>query len=306
MIDREARSALEEMLGDRIRFDVPMSRHTSLRIGGRADAVASPGDAAEVGALLQICRRHAIPHAVLGNGFNILVLDGGIEGLVLLTNKLRFLEERPGGGLRAQAGVSHASIMRLCTQKGLSGLEFGAGIPGTVGGWISMNAGIGSREVKDVVLEIEVVSPTGRKRSHLGRDALQFSYRALRGLAQGSVIVSALLAVELADPNAVKAEIKRLLAERASSQPLDIPTCGSVFKNPAGDFAGRLIEAAGLKGTVRGGAQISCVHANFIANTGGAKAADVLALIREAQAQVKLKTGVELQPEVRIVGREAA
>jgi UDP-N-acetylmuramate dehydrogenase len=306
VIDREARNALVEMLGDRIRFDVPMSRHTSLRIGGRADAIATPNSATEVCALLQFCRSHAIPHAVLGNGFNILVLDGGIEGIVLLTNKLRLLEERPGGRLRAQAGVSHASIMRLCIRKGLSGLEFAAGIPGTVGGWIAMNAGIGFREAKDVVLEVEVASPTGRKRSHLGRDALRFSYRCLRGLAPGSVIVSALLAVELAEPAAVRDEVKRLLAMRADSQPLDVPSCGSVFKNPVGDFAGRLIEAAGLKGATCGGAQISTVHANFIANTGGAKAADVLALIREAQEKVERQTGILLQPEVRILGREAA
>lgn len=306
MIDREARNTLVEMLGDRIRFDIPMSRHTSLRIGGRADAVATPNSATEVCTLLQICRSHAIPHTVLGNGFNILVLDGGIEGVVLLTNKLRLLEERAGGSLRAQAGVSHASIMRLCIQQGLSGLEFAAGIPGSVGGWIAMNAGIGFREARDVVLEVEVVSPTGRKRSHLGRDALRFSYRCLHGLAPGSVIVSALLAVELAEPAAVGAEVRRLLAKRAGSQPLDVPSCGSVFKNPVGNFAGRLIEAAGLKGATCGGAQISTVHANFIANTGGAKAADVLALIREAQEKVERQTGIQLQPEVRILGREAA
>jgi UDP-N-acetylmuramate dehydrogenase len=305
-MERQAKDALVQLLGDRVAFDVPMSRHTSLRIGGRADAVASPANPAEIAALLRECHRYGLPHTVLGNGFNTLVLDGGIEGVTLLTNKLRRLEERPGGGLHAEAGVSHASLMRLCTQKGLSGLEFGAGIPGTVGGWIAMNAGIASREVKDVVLEVEVVSPTGRKRSHLGRDALHFSYRSLRGLASGSVIVSALLAVGLAEPDAVKKEVKRLLAERAGSQPLDVPTCGSVFKNPAGDFAGRLIEAAGLKGAVHGGAQISTVHANFIANTGGAKAADVLALIREAQEQVESRTGIRLQPEVRILGREAA
>ncbi len=305
-MEPRAREALVQLLGDRVAFDVPMSRHTSLRIGGLADAVAAPANPVETAALLRECHRFGLPHTVLGNGFNTLVLDGGIEGVALLTNKLRRLEERPGGGLRAEAGVSHASLMRLCTQKGLSGLEFGAGIPGTVGGWIAMNAGIGSREAKDVVLEVEVVSPTGRKRSHLGRDALNFSYRSLCGLASGSVIVSALLAVELAEPDAVKREVKRLLAERAGSQPLDIPTCGSVFKNPAGDFAGRLIEAAGLKGAVHGGAQISTVHANFIANTGGAKAADVLALIQQAQRQVELRTGIRLQPEVRILGREAA
>ncbi len=304
MIDREARCALTEQLGDRVRFDAPMSRHTSLRVGGCADAIATPDSAMDVGALLRVCHRYRVPHTVLGNGFNTLVLDGGIEGVVLLTNKLRLLEERPGCRLRAQAGVSHSSITRLCSKEGLGGLEFGAGIPGTVGGWVTMNAGIGVRETKDVVIEIEVVSPTGRKHSHLGRDAFCFSYRSLRGLAPGSGIVSALLSVELAEPAAVKREVERLLAQRKRSQPLDLPTCGSVFKNPAGDFAGRLIEAAGLKGAVRGGAQISTVHANFIANTGNAKAADVLALIREAQEQVRRNSGIELQPEVRILGKE--
>lgn len=303
---KEARNELTALLGDRVRFDVPMSRHTSLRIGGAADAVVEPTNAHEIAALLGACRRHGLPHTILGNGFNTLVLDGGIEGVVFLMKKLRQLEERPGGSLRAGAGVSHASLMKLCSEKGLAGLEFGAGIPGTIGGWVAMNAGIGPREAKDVVLNVEVVSPTGRKRSHIGRDTLQFSYRALRGLAPGSVIVSALLAVELADPEVVKEEIKRMLDKRAGSQPLDVPSCGSVFKNPTGDFAGRLIEEAGLKGTVHGGAQISPVHANFIANTGGAKATDVLALIREAQKIVKQRSGIDLQPEVRILGREAA
>lgn len=303
---KEARNELTALIGDRVRFDVPMSRHTSLRIGGAADAVVEPTNAHEIAALLGACHRHGLPHTILGNGFNTLVLDGGIEGVVFLMKKLRQLEERPGGSLRAGAGVSHASLMKLCSEKGLAGLEFGAGIPGTVGGWVAMNAGIGPREAKDVVLNVEVVSPTGRKRSHIGRDTLQFSYRALRGLAPGSVIVSALLAVELADPEVVKEEVKRMLDKRAGSQPLDVPSCGSVFKNPTGDFAGRLIEEAGLKGTVHGGAQISPVHANFIANTGGAKATDVLALIREAQKIVKQRSGIDLQPEVRILGREAA
>ncbi|MCP4035803.1 MAG: UDP-N-acetylmuramate dehydrogenase [bacterium] len=305
MIEAAARDTFVRLLGENIRFDAPMSRHTSLRVGGLADAVATPASAGEIERLLRTCHRFCVPHTVLGNGFNTLVRDGGIEGVVILTGKLRRLEERPEQSLRAEAGVSHASIMRLCTQNGLAGLEFGAGIPGTVGGWIAMNAGIGSREARDVVQSIEVVSPKGRKRSHLGRDSLHFSYRALRGLAPGSVIVSALLAVELAKPETVKEEVRRLLAKRAGSQPLDVPSCGSVFKNPVGDFAGRLIEAAGLKGKKHGGAQISPVHANFIANTGGASASDVLALIREAQSTVKETSGIELQTEVRILGREA-
>lgn len=306
MIDATARDAFSRLLEDNIGFDVPMSRHTSLRVGGLADAVATPANTAKLESLLRTCHRFGIAHTVLGNGFNTLVLDGGIDGVVILTNKLRRLEERPDQCVRADAGVSHASLMRLCSQQGLSGLEFGAGIPGTVGGWIAMNAGIGFREAKDVVMAVEVVSPTGRRRSHLGRDNLRFSYRALRGLAPGSVIVSALLAVELAKPEVVKEEVKRLLAKRAGSQPLDVPSCGSVFKNPSGDFAGRLIEAAGLKGKQHGGAQISPVHANFIANTGGASASDVLALIHEAQSTVKETSGIQLHTEVRILGREAA
>jgi UDP-N-acetylmuramate dehydrogenase len=233
------------------------------------------------------------------------VRDEGIDGLVLLVSKLRSLEERPGLLLRAEAGVSHSQITRFCVDRGLAGLEFAAGIPGTVGGWIAMNAGIGSREAKDVVREIEVVSPTGRRRRHLRRGALHFSYRALRGLAPGSVVVSALFAVGLADREAVRAEVAHKLAARARTQPLNIPSCGSVFKNPAGDFAGRLIEAAGLKGLQVGGAQISPVHANFIANTGGASAADVLALIEQARERVERESGIRLETEVKILGRAA-
>lgn len=304
MIGNEARGMLAEKFSDRIRFDVPMSRHTSLRVGGRADAVASPTDIAELETLLQSCARFRIPHTVMGNGFNTLVRDGGVEGLVILTRKLRRLEERGGAMILAEAGVSHASLTKFCIRLGLAGLEFGAGIPGTVGGWIAMNAGIGTRETKDVVREIEVVSPTGRKRSHLGQSALRFSYRALHGLAPGSVIVSALLAVELAEPADVKAAVDRLLATRSQSQPLDVPSCGSVFKNPSGDHAGRLIEAAGLKGYQEGAAQISEVHANFIANNGGASAADVLALIAHVQREVEAMSGIRLETEVRILGRD--
>jgi len=305
VIDREARSALAEVLGDRIHFDVPMSRHTSLRVGGVADAIASPAHPGEVATALRVCHALGLRHTVLGKGFNTLVRDEGIDGLVLLVNKLRRLEERPGLLVRAEAGVSHSQITRFCVDRGLAGLEFAAGIPGTVGGWIAMNAGIGSREAKDVLREIEVVSPTGRRRRCIRRSSLHFTYRALRGLAPGSVVVSALFVVGLADPDAVRVEVARKLAARAATQPLDVPSCGSVFKNPAGDFAGRLIEAAGLKGLSVGGAQISPVHANFITNTGGASAADVLALIEQAREQVEHASGIRLETEVKILGRAA-
>jgi len=303
MIGREARHALDEALGDHVVFDAPMSRFTSLRVGGPADALATPADRTELEQLLRVCAIHRLSHHVLGSGFNTLVLDGGLPSVAISLRRFRRLEERPGMLLRAEAGVSHSQVTRLCCSRGFSGLEFGAGIPGTVGGWIAMNAGIPQRELMDVVREVEVVSPTGRRRSHVGRERLRFSYRALRGLAPGSIIVSALLGVQLSTPETVRKEVERLLARRQETQPLDVPSCGSVFRNPHGDHAGRLIEAAGLKGLRVGGAEISSVHANFIANTGGATAADVLALIDRARSEVQRRFGVNLELEVQVVGR---
>ncbi len=303
MIAKATRVRLEELLGDRVRFDAPLARHTSLRVGGPADALAVPASRSELAALLQLARECHVPHRFLGKGFNTLVLDEGLDGIVIQLSRFRRLEERPGGLLRAEAGVSHSQLTRLCAEHGLSGLEFGAGIPGTMGGWLAMNAGIGVREAKDVVREVEVMSPCGRRITHVGRDALHFRYRALRGLAPGSAILSALLAVVPADPAQVRAEVARLLARRAATQPLDLPSCGSVFKNPPRDFAGRLIEAAGLKGERVGGAEISTVHANFIVNRGGATAADVLALIARARERVLASSGIRLEPEVRILRR---
>jgi UDP-N-acetylmuramate dehydrogenase len=165
-----------------------------------------------------------------------------------------------------------------------------------------MNAGIPAREVKDAIREVEVMSPTGGSVRHLPREALRFEYRALRGLAVGSVILSALFEVGISTPARVRAEIDRLLAQRRRTQPLNVPSCGSVFKNPPGDFAGRLIESVGLKGWRIGGAAISELHANFITNLGGATAGDVQALIEEAQKRVYEATGIRLLPEVRTLG----
>jgi UDP-N-acetylmuramate dehydrogenase len=305
VIPRSAREALEETLGDRVRFDFPLARCTSLRVGGPVDALATPETREEIARTLAICAAHQLPHFAIGAGFNTIAPDDRVEGVAIQLGKLRRLEERPDGCLRAEAGVSHGQLTNFCIERGLSGLEFGCGIPGSVGGWLAMNAGIPGREVKDVVCEIEVISPTGRELKHIPRGRLRFVYRALRGLAPGSVIVSALFRVSLSDTNSVRAEVDRLLAARQKSQPLNVPSCGSVFKNPPGDFAGRLIEAAGLKGRRLGGAEISTLHANFIANRGGATAAEVLALIQQAQAAVWQTAGVRLIPEVRVIGGKA-
>lgn len=301
----DVKQALIDALGGAVRFDVPTRKLTSLRVGGPADAVAAPNDRLELEALLRICSRHGVPHRVIGKGFNTIVRDEGVDGVLIQLSRFKRLEERPNACLRVEAGVSHATLTRFCRDRGLSGLEFGAGIPGSIGGWIAMNAGVPDHETKDAVREIEVVSPAGRHRHRISRDRLRFRYRALRGLAPGSVVVSALLGVGLSNKADVAAEIDRHLAKRSGSQPIDQPSCGSVFKNPRGSYAGRLIEAAGLKGEQRGGARISTLHANFIVNEGDATAADVLALIGKARATVRMRTGIELVPEVRIWGRDA-
>ena len=303
MIPDAARAELTAALGRAIQFDVPTAKLTSLRVGGIADALATPPDRAALATLLRLCARHRLPQRVIGRGFNTIVRDEGVDGVLIQLARLKRLEERPGQLLRAEAGVSHATLTRFCRERGLAGLEFGVGIPGTVGGWVAMNAGIGSRELKDVVREVEVMSPTGKRVRRLPREALRFRYRALVGLAEGSVVISALLAIAIADRKRVEEESERLLARRRATQPVDQPSCGSVFKNPRGHFAGQLIEAAGLKGETRGGAMISPLHANFIVNVGGATASDVLGLIGHARALVRLKTGISLEPEVKVWGR---
>jgi UDP-N-acetylmuramate dehydrogenase len=304
LISSAARTALESALGAAVAFDVPMSRHTSLRVGGPADALATPLNRDDLSQLLELCQEHTLPLTLLGGGFNTLVGDAGLDGVVVCLKKLRGLELEGEHALRAEAGVPHSFLTRFCVDRGLAGLEFAAGIPGTIGGWVAMNAGIGSRELKDVALSIEVAEAGVARTRQLAGEELVFEYRSFPGLPQRSAIVSALLAVETSDEKTVKDEVDRLLRARGETQPINTPTCGSVFKNPEGDFAGRLIEAAGLKGARVGGAQISPIHANFISNTGGATSDDIQQLIRRAQEAVERSSGVRLHPEVRIVGRD--
>ena len=302
MIEAAARRALEACLADRVEFDVAMARHTSLRIGGPADAIATPADRAELREVLAICTEHALPSVVLGAGFNVLVREGGIRGVVLHLKKLRRIERDRPNLISVEAGASHATITRYCVEHALTGLEFGAGIPGTLGGWLAMNAGIGIREMKDVVFDIDILDRTGKHMFQIARDKLDFRYRALEGLEQGSIIVAARLQVEESERAKVQSEIDRLLAHRQASQPIDISSCGSVFRNPPDHFAGQLIEAAGLKGAREGAAEISSVHANFIVNHGGATASDVLRLIERTRAKVADETGIRLETEVKLLG----
>ena len=302
MIAPAARAALAELLGERVRFDAPLGRLTSLLVGGPADALATPASVAETQALVALCAAHALPLHALGGGFNTLVRDGGIEGVVVRTQRLRALDRVGDAVLRAEAGVSHSQLTNLCVELGLGGLEFGAGIPGTIGGWIAMNAGVPEREVGSRVLEVDVA--TARGVETFARADLRFHYRSVQGLPEG-LVVAARFQLEPSTRDAVRAEVERHLSHRRATQPIDQPSCGSVFKNPPGQRAGRLIDLAGLKGARAGGAEISSVHANFIVNTGGARAADVLELIDRAERAIAEASGIALEREVRIVGREA-
>jgi len=302
MIAAEARTALRNLLAERVRFNALLGRFTSLGVGGPADALAVPETAEEVEALVRLCAEHDVPLHVFGGGFNTLVLDGGIEGVAMRTQRLREIEVSRGGLLYAEAGVSHSQVTRVCQERGLAGLEFSAGIPGSVGGWVTMNAGIPEHEVGPLVAEIRVATPSDGT-MWIGRDELRFEYRGVSGIPAGAVVLAAHFQLEEGNREQIRIEIDRHLAHRRKTQPIDQQSCGSVFKNPPGEHAGSLIEAAGLKGAREGGAQISSLHANFIVNTGNATAADVIALIERAQHAVREQRGIELIPEARVVGR---
>jgi len=259
---------------------------------------------AELETVARWCLQRGVPLLVLGGGFNLLVRDGGVRGVVVRLAGLRQVALEADGRIRAEAGASHSQVTRFAADQGRAGLEFAVGIPGTVGGWIAMNAGTREREMKDVVTSVEVFEPAAGRARTLTAAELRFHYRRTE-LAPGAIVLAASFATHADEPDAIRERQKRLLAQRRATQPVDQPSCGSVFVNPPGDFAGRLIEAAGLKGSAAGGAMISPLHANFIVNTGGAHAADVLALIERARAAVLERSHVALETEVHVVGEGA-
>ncbi|MDJ0787569.1 MAG: UDP-N-acetylmuramate dehydrogenase [Myxococcota bacterium] len=304
MIPDAARRDLEALENVALDFDADTSRLTSLRVGGPVDVLATPEDRDGLSALLGVCRRHGLRHRVIGRGFNTIVRDEGIDGVLLRLSRFRRLDLEGEDRLYVEAGVSHASLTRFCRDRGLSGLEFGAGIPGSLGGWIVMNAGIPGREAGDAVVDVEAMSGDGTACDWYAEPTLRFRYRVTEGLPEGAVVLAAHLRVTPSTTEAVSREIARVQDHRAETQPLDVPTCGSVFRNPEGGHAGALLEEAGLKGHAIGGARVSPTHANFIENVGGASAGDVLALIEHARRSVAEKTGIELVPEVHVLGRQ--
>ncbi|HEU0219798.1 MAG TPA: UDP-N-acetylmuramate dehydrogenase [Gallionella sp.] len=293
-----------EGLRGEMRRDVSMSRHTSWRAGGVAERMYRPADLDDLLAFLRGLPTGEPLHAV-GLGSNLLVRDGGLRGTVLLLHgALGGLRLEADGSIYAEAGVPGAKLARFAALHDLRGAAFCAGIPGTVGGMLAMNAGCYGSEIWEKVLRVQTVNRHGEVRMRTAED-YEIGYRhvVLREPTE-EWFVAAWLKFEKGDGTIARQEIKALLSKRIASQPLNLPNAGSVFRNPPGDHAARLIQQCGLKGRRVGGAQVSEKHANFIVNTGGATAADIEDLINEVRAVVEQKTGVRLQCEVRIIGEK--
>jgi len=298
VIDRHAILAATE---GEVRFDEPLRAHTTLRIGGPVDALCWPTGADGVQRLCALAHQRGWPCRALGGGSNLLVRDGGVRGLLIATARLRRLERAGERDVRCEAGVPTAKLLKQATAWALGGLEFLAGVPGTVGGGLIMNAGTSLGELKDVTHEVSSVQPDGELKV---RDAAACGFRYRGSDLQGGIVVGARLRLQPATRDAIEARIAAQRERRAGREPKGVPTAGSFFKNPPGDFAGRLIEQAGLKGKRVGGAEVSWVHANWIVNRADATAADMLALMRLCQETVAAKFGVTLEPEVHVVGEE--
>ncbi len=285
-----------------MRNEEPMARHTTWRVGGPAQRFYEPADSRDLAALLQTLPVDE-PLFWLGMGSNLLVRDGGIRGTVIhTTNRLAGLERLEGNRIRVEAGVPCAKVARFCARQRLTGAEFLAGIPGTMGGALKMNAGAFGGETWPLVREVETVDRRGVQRQRTPEE-YAVGYRSVCG-PEGEWFTAATLQLGSGDTERGQQRIRELLEQRSATQPTSQANAGSVFRNPPGDYAARLIEAAGLKGTCIGGACVSEKHANFIINSGSATAADIEMLIERVAAVVQQELGVELQREVHIVGEK--
>jgi UDP-N-acetylmuramate dehydrogenase len=302
-LDPAARRALRELLGDGVRFDEPMRRHTTLKIGGPADAFAEPTRAAELASLARWCAAAGVPITVVGGGSNLIVRDGGIRGVVLATRRLRGLALAAPSTIHVEAGVSTGKVLSLALHHELGGIEFLGGVPGSIGGGLIMNAGTYLGEFKDVTTRVDTVRLTDGELIRRDRAACGFRYRG-SDLPASEVVVAAELVLRPRPRAEIQAEVAVLRKRRAEREPKKVASNGSTFKNPPGDFAGRLIEVAGCKGWREGDAVCSPVHANWLVNTGRATAAELTRLIERVRAEVVRVHGVQLDLEVKIIGED--
>ncbi len=306
-MDATRRQKLKDMVSGKVLFDEPMSRHTSIGVGGIADAVVWPERSEELSRIINFLRQFQIPFIPIGNGTNLIVKDGGYKGAVismLSMNSISLAERgREQVLLHAGAGATLSEIVLLTEKRAFSGMEFCAGIPGSVGGAVRMNAGAYGSEIKDIVESVKLMITKGEILESR-KDDLKFTYRNL-DISEGTVIVGASFLLAKGDREQIHARINEILRKRKNKHPLEYRNAGSIFKNPNGGIpAGRIIDESGLKGTQIGEAKISEKHGNFIVNLGNAKASDIIALIDMIKTKVKNERGIALQTEVMIVGED--
>ena len=295
-----ARARLAGSLFGEVHSAEPMSRHTTYRVGGPAALWVVADTIADLSLATDVLLEEDVSYTVVGKGSNLLVADAGYDGAVLVLGRDFKHHEIADGTLRAGAGTILAFLVQQAFHEGVAGMTWGVGIPGTLGGALAMNAGTREGWIGQIVESVTLFVP-GSGLSLVKGAAIEWGYRT-SGLVRRGIIVEGVLRVTEGDPLRIRAEMERNLRARKASQPLGLPSAGSVFVNPEGDSAGRLIEAAGCKGMRLGGAAVSTVHANFIVNDGGATAADIAGLIRKLQMTVRDTHGVELRPEIRFLG----
>lgn len=286
--------------GIEIKKNVPLSKYTFTKTGGPAEYLAFPCNQQELEQLIYVVRNKKIPLTIIGNASNLIIRDGGVKGLVIILTKMKQIKVL-GTEVTAQAGARIIDTAFSAANKGLSGLEFTAGIPGSIGGAIYMNAGAYGGEISSAVKEVQVLTRAGEFKTY-SKDQMAFSYRHSLVQDNGDIVLSATFALKRGQKDKILAEMNYLNALRKYKQPLEYPSCGSVFKRPTGHFVGPMIIAAGLQGKQIGGAQDSLKHAGFIINKGGATASDYLDLIELIQQKIKEKDGIDLQTEVKIIG----
>ncbi|MGB4068179.1 MAG: UDP-N-acetylmuramate dehydrogenase [Nitrospira sp.] len=296
-VQRRLESAVAGVRGV-VRFNAPLREYTSFHIGGPADVLVEPADVEDVVQLTKQTHEQKLPIFVLG-GTNLLVRDKGIRGVVVSLGKLRAIKEEPGSVLYAEGGVGMPTLIGHAIRRSLAGLEWAAGIPGTVAGCVVMNAGTRLGEMKDSVKAVRIVSPKGALMD-CSAEAIEFGYR--RATLPLGVVVGVWLQLRSGVRADIEKVVKDYLHYRRDTQPLTLPSAGCVFKNPLNDSAGRVVEATGFKGTSVGDAQVSMKHANFIVNQGQASASDVLSLIKKIRTGIMRKMGIKLELELKVVG----
>ena len=288
------------MGGSGIFMEEPMKKHTTFRVGGPADVLVQPDETA-LAAILALCRQYHVPYSFIGNGSNLLVGDKGIRGVVIeMTDPMGNIEV-DGTKITAQAGAMLSKIANTAASNGLGGMEFAAGIPGSVGGAVVMNAGAYGGEMKDIIERVYVLDENGAQ-LELDRDALDLGYRHSCIPEKKYIVTKVVLELVPRDEVEIRSKMKDLNEKRAEKQPLQYPSAGSTFKRPEGYFAGKLIMDAGLCGYQVGGAQVSEKHCGFVINKGDATAADICQLMQDVSDKVQAQFGVVLEPEVKMIG----